>query len=875
VDIRAKEIKRGFQLLFFVFLTGGLLFPADSWSQSETDEVYPLPITQVESETGDILPLLLLFRPESKAADTFPESVTSPIEFPVQNFPPPPPPLEPMPRAIYPHLLTLPVSGPGPDTGAGPTYPPESLQPEPTQASPITITQLETPEGASRPVLILFPCGGKEGIPNQFRNEYHENLYQTLVALGIYHLVENIKVEDVTRTLNLSPYDLEQNGGLDVGKTLGASEVLNCFVNETADGDKYSISLKSRSVPEGKEKGTASGKISKIYEPDQMQGLNDDLACQIGKCNRVQVFQRKKILLVVDSSNSMRKFGGNDIYNRRRSGAKLILNYIKRNELSNVELGIIDFSDRVHFSVCPLSVFDHYEELESAIDRIGAQGGETNFDLCLETAYACINDTGQEVQNYIFFLTDGFHNIGEYQNLHRLFNPKYNPEIKTNIPIFVMGLGADVQNPSLQFEQGLDETMLSRIARESGGKDYIPIFSAEDIQAIFMALVELEVMYRKGVVSDVIKGIKRGEKKSFQFQGGGDIFIYIEEKSEFSYEVRDPKGNKIIITPYGDYYIFNFQGQSIPREKYTHVKVSILQHQASFIRLENGLYGNYHVAIRGRSGIPDQGTDLHYMVSTAEKLALKVLKPDPGYVHENLDNNIHFLLGLMDLPKPLVTASARVSVFKENQKIEEFPFGPFRGRGSTIDFFYSGTHAHGQGHYRFKFEVEGQLAGGVFFQRFNESNIIVSALGPPKTEKPKDVAKVGAKAKAAVPTPAPEVLSLPPEWRSVYFIFDQDAVSTEAQPILKNLARWLSDHPRVRIILEGHCDEIGTREYNFDLGLRRTARVKNFLVSRVPRIDLSRIEIISKGKEELLISGSSFAVRWKDRRVEIKVLPAS
>ncbi len=776
------KIKRGFRLLFFVFLTGGLFFPADSWSQSETNEVYPQPITQIQSGGADTSPDREI-RTESEAIDSSNESGTSPIEFPVQTFPPPPPQPEPAPKAVYPLLLTQPVSGPGPDTGISVTYPPENLGLEPANISPATITQLEVPESASRPVLVLFPCGGKEGIPNQFLSEYHENLYQTLVALGIYRLAENSKVEEVVHNLNFSPYDLDQNGGLEAGKTLGANEVLNCFVDETAGGDKYSISLKSRSVTEGKEKRTASGKISKIYQPEHLQNLNDDLACQIGKCSRVQVFQRKKILLVVDSSNSMRKFGGNDIYNRRRSGAKLILNYIKRNELSNVELGIIDFSDRVHFSVCPLNVSDHFSELDSAIDRIGAQGGETNFDLTWETSYKCLKDTGKEVQNYIFFLTDGFHNVGEYQNLHRLFNPKYNPEIKNNIPIFVMGLGADAKNPNPQSEQGLDENMLGRIARESGGKDYIPIYSSEDIQAIFMSLVELEVMYRKGVAADVVKGIKRGEKKTFEFKGGGDIFIYIEEKSEFSYQVKDPKGNKILITPYGDYYIFNPQGQSIPQEKYPHIKVSILPHQASFIRLENGLYGNYHVAIRGISGIPSKGSNLHYMVSTAENVALKVLKPDLGYVHENLDQDIHFQIRLADLPKPLLTASVRFLVFKENQKIEEFPFGYFKWKDSAFDFFYSGTDVHGQGHYRFKFEVEGLLAGGVFFQRFQESNIIVPALVSQKTGKPKEVTKVKVKAKAVAPTPAPSVLSLPPERRSAYSSFDQDAVSKEARPI--------------------------------------------------------------------------------------------
>jgi outer membrane protein OmpA-like peptidoglycan-associated protein len=853
------KIKRGFRLLFFIFLTGGLFFPADSWPESETDEVYPQPITQTQSEEAETSP-----DREIRA-----ESETSPIELPVQTFPAPPSPPEPTPRAVYPRLLTQPVSGPGPDTGISVTYPPENLGSEPTPALPAVITQLEIPESASRPVIVLFPCGGKEGIPNHFLSEYHENLYQTLVALGIYRLVENIKVEDVIHNLNLSPYELEQNGGLDAGKTLGANGVLNCFVDETAGGDKYSISLKSRSFTEVKENRTASGKISKIYQPEQLQNLNDDLACQIGKCSQVQVFQRKKILLVVDSSNSMRKFGGNDIYNRRRSGAKLILNYIKRNELSNIELGIIDFSDRVHFSVCPMNVSDHFSELDSAIDRIGAQGGETNFDLCLGTAYDCLKDTGPEVQNYIFFLTDGFHNVGEYQNLHRLFNPKYNPEIKNNAPIFVMGLGADARNPNPQSEQGLDENLLSRIARESGGKDYIPIFSAEDIQAVFVSLVELEVMYRKGVVSDVVKGIKRGEKKSFQFQGGGDIFIYVEEKSEFSYEVKDPKGNIILINSNGSYRIINPQGQNIPRENYPPIKVSIFQHQASFIRLANGYYGGYQVAIKGQSGIPSQGTNLHYMVSTAERLDLEVLRPEPGYVHNNLDQDIHFRIGLADLPRPIVKASARVLVFKENQKIEEFPFGPFRGQDSNIDFFYSGTHAHGWGHYRFKFEIEGQLAGGIFFQRFRESNILAAVPKTVAAEKRQEVVRIQT---AAGPD---RISQIPAELTKIYFMLGNDEISPEARPVLQRLVKWLQGHPRTRIRLEGHGDDLGSQEYIYQLGFHRASKVKEFVRSQILGFDPSRIEIVSKGRNEPLASGPSFAMRWKNRRVEVKILPAS
>ena len=64
--------------------------------------------------------------------------------------------------------------------------------------------------------------------------------------------------------------------------------------------------------------------------------------------------------------------------------------------------------------------------------------------------------------------------------------------------------------------------------------------------------------------------------------------------------------------------------------------------------------------------------------------------------------------------------------------------------------------------------------------------------------------------------------------------------------ILSRQASWLSKYPAVRISVEGHCDERGTREYNLALGARRANSVKEFLVSQ--GVSTARVETVSYGK---------------------------
>ncbi|MDE3079311.1 MAG: peptidoglycan-associated lipoprotein Pal [Paracoccaceae bacterium] len=81
----------------------------------------------------------------------------------------------------------------------------------------------------------------------------------------------------------------------------------------------------------------------------------------------------------------------------------------------------------------------------------------------------------------------------------------------------------------------------------------------------------------------------------------------------------------------------------------------------------------------------------------------------------------------------------------------------------------------------------------------------------------------------------------------VYFKLDQSNLSPEAQQTLTKQAQWLNQYPSYAIIIEGHTDERGTREYNIALGARRAQVVKDFLSTH--GVNAGRIRTISYGKE--------------------------
>jgi peptidoglycan-associated lipoprotein len=98
----------------------------------------------------------------------------------------------------------------------------------------------------------------------------------------------------------------------------------------------------------------------------------------------------------------------------------------------------------------------------------------------------------------------------------------------------------------------------------------------------------------------------------------------------------------------------------------------------------------------------------------------------------------------------------------------------------------------------------------------------------------------------------------------VFFAFDKSDVSAEARATLDRQAAWLKKYPTVKVTLEGHADERGTREYNLALGERRATAAKNYLVAA--GIAADRVKTISYGKERPAVLGSNEAAWAQNRR---------
>ena len=98
----------------------------------------------------------------------------------------------------------------------------------------------------------------------------------------------------------------------------------------------------------------------------------------------------------------------------------------------------------------------------------------------------------------------------------------------------------------------------------------------------------------------------------------------------------------------------------------------------------------------------------------------------------------------------------------------------------------------------------------------------------------------------------------------VFFGYDSSSLSSQAQSTLRAQAEWLQQYPYVNVVLEGHCDERGTREYNLALGERRANAARNFLISQ--GVSSGRITVVSYGKERPAALGSSESAWAQNRR---------
>jgi peptidoglycan-associated lipoprotein len=109
--------------------------------------------------------------------------------------------------------------------------------------------------------------------------------------------------------------------------------------------------------------------------------------------------------------------------------------------------------------------------------------------------------------------------------------------------------------------------------------------------------------------------------------------------------------------------------------------------------------------------------------------------------------------------------------------------------------------------------------------------------------------------------PTPEMAAY---FKDISFEYDRVTLSPEAKESLNKLGEWLLKKTSVQVLVEGHCDERGTAEYNLALGERRAHAAKQYLTQL--GVNADRISTISYGKERPIDPGHTEAAWSKNRR---------
>ena len=127
---------------------------------------------------------------------------------------------------------------------------------------------------------------------------------------------------------------------------------------------------------------------------------------------------------------------------------------------------------------------------------------------------------------------------------------------------------------------------------------------------------------------------------------------------------------------------------------------------------------------------------------------------------------------------------------------------------------------------------------------------------PPATAAPQ--------APATTARPSPKEFTAIPELKPIYFDFDKYDIRPNDAKTLDANAAWLKTNANNLILIEGHCDERGTNEYNLALGEKRAKAAMNYLVAQ--GIQANRITIISYGKERPVCTEKTEACWAQNRR---------
>jgi len=156
--------------------------------------------------------------------------------------------------------------------------------------------------------------------------------------------------------------------------------------------------------------------------------------------------------------------------------------------------------------------------------------------------------------------------------------------------------------------------------------------------------------------------------------------------------------------------------------------------------------------------------------------------------------------------------------------------------------------------------------------------VLAACKQTPEVEEPEPIEEPMVEVITAPPEPAEpprvdrdgnpvDVATGRPLGRTFYFEFDQARLSERDLRVLAMHAEYLRDFRNRSVLIEGHCDERGTREYNLALGERRAQAVQQYLSSAGVRS--SQIEIVSYGEERPVDSGNTESAYAKNRRAEM------
>lgn len=214
--------------------------------------------------------------------------------------------------------------------------------------------------------------------------------------------------------------------------------------------------------------------------------------------------------------------------------------------------------------------------------------------------------------------------------------------------------------------------------------------------------------------------------------------------------------------------------------------------------------------------------------------------------------------------------------------------------GAPVLFFVSGTevvlvHELDDQIFTINMTVSGDHMAGTVRHAYPPVRLVLDRVRPPapaaKTDVPPGPAPppvpaavtppAAPPASAAPPArevsserPAPATFTAVPDLRPIYFDFDRSDIRVGDAVILDANARWLSSNKDTQVIVEGHCDERGTNEYNIALGERRARAARDYLVSR--GIETTRITVLSYGEDRPVCTEHTEVCWAQNRRAEFR-----